>query len=108
MEEHLSACPACLDKLMQMRALLTLDIEEAPFVMRQKAKDHINGTLGKTEKSGLGFWQLIIQPQKRLAWGLASFLILFSCFTGMKIGGELVFVGISNGMIETAMDLLGI
>jgi len=113
-EEHLSACPHCLEKLMEMRSLLTIEIEEAPFKIKQKAKDCVTGDLWEADEGDLVFWKFIFQPKKSLAWGVVS-LLVFTCLTGMKFGGEIAlssamgtFSGQSNNLVESAVDLLGV
>jgi len=110
MEEHLASCPACLEKLIQMRVLLAIEIEEAPLTMRQKAKDHVSGDLGQTNQDAFAWWKLILQPQKSLAWGVVLLLI---CAAGIKSGEIMtlsraeVFSGQSNNLVESALDVLG-
>ena len=114
-EGHLSDCPACLKKLMDMRPLLTVEMEEAPLNFKQKAKDFVTGSLGEVNENSLVFWKFIFQPKKSLAWGVVPLLVFTSCFTGVKFGREIamspameIFSGKSNNLVESAVDLLGI
>jgi len=111
-EEHLAACPDCLDKLMGIRSLLAIETEKVPFDLIQKAKDFVGeGSRGSPEGDAF-FWGRLFQINKVLAWGIVSLLVFTSCLTGMKFGGEMalspvmgLFSGQSNSIVDSAMDL---
>lgn len=99
-EEHLAACSACLDKLIEIRSLRAAETVEVTPELKQRVKGLVLQPPAEAQEYTIKFtlplWKLLVKPKESLGWAFVALLIFLSCFTGMKLGRDTLLLGENN------------
>jgi len=84
MEEHLAACPACLDAVRDLRSLLMAEFQDIPADLTERAKGLVREPAPARGLSWI--WLPALTLRSAPVWATAAALVLAVCAAGYRMG----------------------
>lgn len=85
-EGHLACCPDCLDRLLEARSSMALEMVEAPSALRQKVKGLVPVPGTPAETWPWPWLELLFKPGRSMGLAMCSVMIVMACYMGMQFG----------------------